>query len=313
LHRSIFTFEAIARLRKNVTQKQADADILQISRRLAKEYPDTNDGRSLILTPLREHVIGGTRPALYLLTAAVLAVLLVACANLANLMIGRVTAREQELAICAALGASRSRLIRRLLVESMLMVGMGGIAGIVLAGMLLPQITERLASRVPGVAAISLNAPVLLFATLACLLTGIVSGLFPARVLWRQTQLNARAQRRKEKMRKGLVVTEIALSCVLLAGAILLGSSFFSLMRVRTGFDSTELLTFQIRLSESRYETRKQVAHILSEFTERIAALPGVKRATATSSMPFSGHNTGTAVWIEGRMPAAGGQPPESR
>jgi putative ABC transport system permease protein len=227
-------------------------------------------------------------------------------------MIGRVTAREQELAVCAALGASRGRLIRRLLVESMLMVSMGGLAGVVLAGLSLPQITERLASRVPGAAAISLNAPVLLFAVVACLLTGIVSGVLPARVLWRQTELNAKAQSRKEKMRKGLVVTEIAVSCVLLAGAILLGSSFLSLMRVRTGFDSTELLTFQIRLSKSRYETRKQIAHTLSEFTQRIAALPGVKSATATSSMPFSGHNTGTAVWIEGRMPPSG-QPPESR
>ncbi len=320
-HRSVFTLEAIARLRKNVTFKRAEADILQISRRLAKEYPDTNAGRSLVITPLREFVIGGTRPALLLLMAAVVAVLLVVCANLANLMIGRVAAREQELAVCAALGASRGRLIRRLLVESLLMVGIGGAAGVFLAWLLLPQITERLASRVPGAAGISLNAPVLIFAILACLITGIASGLLPARFLWRRNRSSetlhveghATAGSGPARMRKGLVVTEIALSCVLLAGAILLGSSFLSLMRVRTGFDTQELLTFQIRLSESRYETRKQVAHTLSEFTQGIAALPGVQRATATSSLPLSGHNTGTAMWIEGRMPPAGHQPPELR
>ncbi|MCI0603088.1 ABC transporter permease [bacterium] len=319
--RSIFTFEAIARLRKNVTQEQAEADILHISRRLAEKYPDTNGDRSLVMTPLRDHVVGGARPALYLLMAAVVAVLLVACANLANLMIGRVTAREQELAICAALGASRGRLIRRLLVESMLMTGMGGFAGVVLAWLLLPQITERLASQIPGAAATSLNAPVLLYAILACLLTAIVSGLLPARRLisgGRASVLangegRASAGTARARMRKGLVVTEIALSCVLLAGAILLGSSFLSLMRVRTGFDSTELLTFQIRLSESRYETRKQVAQTANEFAQRIAALPGVKKATATGSLPLSGHNTGTAMWIEGRMPPAGRQPPELR
>lgn len=318
LHRSVFMFEAIARLKKNVTQSRAEADLAQISQRLAREYPDTNGDRLLLLTALREHMIGSARPALYLLTAAVLLVLLVACANLANLMIGRVTAREQELAVCAALGASRHRMIRRLVVESTLMVALGGIAGILLASLLLPYVTMRLASQLPAIASMKLNVPVLIFASATCLVTGLISGLLPARLLWRGN-VNLHAEGRstarggRARLRKGIVVTEIALSSVLLTGAILLGSSFLSLMRVQTGFDSGKLLTFQIRLSESRYETRKQVAQTMSRLTEKIAELHGVERATVTSSLPFSGHNTGTAVWIEGRMPPPGKQPPEAR
>jgi putative ABC transport system permease protein len=321
LHRSVFMFEAIARIRKNTTQQQAENDLLLISQRLAKDHPDTNGSRSIRMTQLSEYITAGSRPALYLLTAAVLVLLLAACANLANLMIGRMAAREKELSICAALGASRLRLLRRLLIESMLMVGLGGVAGIALARALLPLITERLAAQAPGVSTISLNAPVMLFAVIVCLMTGTISGILPARPLWSRKQSNHTLSRDarttagsgQAKLRKSLVVFEIAVSCVLLAGAILLSNSFLSLMRVHLGFDSEELLTFQVRLSESRYETRKQVAQTMSEFTRRIAAIPGVKNAAATSSLPLTGHNTGTAVWVEGRMPSAGKQPPEAR
>ena len=318
LYRSVFMMEAIARLRTGVTQKQAESDLAYISNQLAEMYPETNGNRALVMTPLKDQMTGSVRSALHLLMAAVVAVLLVACANLANLLIGRITARDQELAVRVALGASRLRLIRQLLAESVLMVGIGGIAGIALAWAVLPQITQHLASRVPNAPGIHLNAPVLLFAIGVCLITGIASGLLPARVLWRNRNAGLHGAARgfsgdRARMRKGLVVTEIALSCVLLAGAILLGSSFLSLMRVPIGFDSGKLLTFQIRLSESRYETRKQIAQTFRAFTERMGALSGVERSTVTSSLPLSGHNSGTAVWIEGRMPASGGQPPESR
>ena len=320
VHRSTFTFESIARLQKNVNFKKAEAETLQISRQLAQKNPDTNTNRFLIMTPLREYVLGGALPALHLLIAALVAILLVACSNLSNLMIGRITERDQELTIRAALGAPSSRLIRQLILESILVVGIGGLGGVFIAWFLLPQMTERLASHVPDATSIGINAPVMSFTILVCLITGIASALIPARALWRRdgtTNLNegsrASAGIQRARMRKALVVTELALSCVLLAGAILLGSSFLSLMRVRLGFDSTKLLTFEITLSDTRYETRKQIARTLSEFTQRIAALPGVERATATGSLPLSGNNTSTSVWIEGRLPPSGIQPPEVR
>jgi len=312
--------EMIARLRSGVSQEKAQAELTQISAGLADKYRDTNSGRALVFTPLREQIVGRARPALYLLMAAVGAVLLAACVNLSNLMMGRMSAREQELAVRAALGASRFRLLRQLLVESTLLVGLGGAAGILLARWFLPRLMGMIDTRLPGAETMGIHAEALGFAVLLSLLTGVASGLLPARALWqsrREENLHgagrATAGANRARLRKSLVVAEIALSSMLLAGAGLLGSSLLALLNVRPGFDPSGLLTFKLTLSDSRYQTRAQIAATLTQLTQRIEQLPGVTRATVTGSLPLGNNNIGTSVWVEGRILPAGQQPPMAR
>ena len=318
--RSIFTMEVVARLRAGVSRARAEAELAQISRGLAEKYPDTNSERTIVMTPLREQVVGGLRAALYLLMAAVGAVLLVACANLANLMVGRMAAREQELAVRAALGASRGRLVRQLLAESTLLVATGGALGVLLAWRLMPQFTAMLESRFGGAEKIQLDVTAVVYAVLLSAIAGVASGVLPARSLWhgrREEVLHGAGRSTsgagRSRTRKILVVAEIALSCVLLAGAALLGGSLLALLRVPLGFDPANMVTFQVTLSSSRYQTRAQVAQSLENLKQELERLPGVTRATVSGSLPLSGHNTGTAVFIEGRMPPVGQQPPTSR
>jgi len=318
--RSIFTFEVIARRKPGVNLAQAQNELTQIARGLEEKYPDTNHGRALAFTPLVEQVVGGARPALLLLMAAVGAVLLAACVNLANLMIGRLAAREQELAVRAALGASRGRLARQLLVESLLLVSLGGAAGVLLAWRLLPHISAMVDGRMYGAESIALNPQALLFALLVSVAAGIASGLLPARALWHKRREEclhgagrSSASAGRSRMRKALVVAEIALSSVLLVGAGLLGSSLLALLRVPPGFDPTQMVTLQLSLSATRYQTRADVARALNAITDRIRQLPGVTAATVTGSLPFSGHSSGTSVWVEGRTLPVGQQPPTAR
>jgi len=318
--RSIFTFEVLARRKPGVSLVQAQNELAQIARGLAEKYRDTNHGRGLVFTPLLDQIVGGTRPALLLLMAAVGAVLLAACVNLANLMIGRLAAREQELAVRTALGASRGRLARQLLAESLLLVTLGGAAGVLVAWRLLPQISAMVDGRMFGAASIALNPQALAFALLLSLAAGVVSGLLPARALWhsqREESLHgagrSSAGTRRTRLRKGLVVTEIALSSLLLVGAGLLGTSLLALLRVSPGFDPAQMVTLQLSLSPTRYQTRADVARALTAITERLRQLPGVTGATVTGSLPFSGHSSGTAVWVEGRTLPVGQQLPTAR
>ncbi len=319
-HRSIFAMETVVRLRAGVSWESAQAELNQISAGLAQKYPDTNTGRTLALTPLTEILASEARPALCLLMAAVGAVLLAVCVNLANLMIGRVTAREQELAVRVALGAARWRLLRQLLAESLMLVTLGGAAGTLLAWWFTPRLIAALGVALPSTVETKADPAVLGFGLALSLISGIASGLLPARSIWLKkfdaclhATARSTAGKSRSRLRKGLVVAEVTLSCVLLVGAGLLLSSFLALLNVQPGFDPARLLTFQLTLSNSRYETRAQVAQTLSDLTGNIERLPGVRRATVTGSLPMSGNNSGTEVRVEGRALAPGQQPPTAR
>jgi putative ABC transport system permease protein len=290
--------DVIGRLKVGVTMAAAGADVRQIAARLAAAYPRTNDGSTARIVSLRDALVGDVRPALMILLGAVGLVLLVACANVASLMLVRGLARQRELAIRTAMGASRARLVRALLVESLLLATVGGLVGVLLAVWGTSLIAHLQASGIPFLSATRVDGPVLAFAATVTLVTGLLFGVLPAWQVSSARDVEARLKdesrgasggRSKARTRNALVVAELALALVLLAGAGLLLRSFVRLSQVDLGMDPEHVLTFQLSLPDAKYPEASESAEFVRALRERIDALPGVATSAAVFGLPLSG------------------------
>jgi putative ABC transport system permease protein len=309
------SLQVIARLKPGATLTQAQAEMTTIAARLEQQYGFANAGAGVKLVSLHTAVVGNVRPALMILLGAVGCVLLIACANVANLLLARDSVRGRELAVRAALGAGRGRILRQLLTENLLLFGLGGGLGLVMAGWSIWMLTGLLPEDMPRVSEIRLDAQVFRFACGLTLLTGFCFGLLPA---WQASRTNLAGAMKEggrgagegalgQPIRNALIVAEVALSLLLLVGAGLLLQSFRQLLAVNPGFDPRQVLTAEISLSSARYDDAPRQSAFFSAALERIAALPGVQSAALTSILPFI--NDGSFA-IEGRAQPAPGERP---
>ncbi|HEX5706320.1 MAG TPA: ABC transporter permease, partial [Pyrinomonadaceae bacterium] len=306
----------VARLKPGVELAQAQAELDAVAARLAEEYPDKNAGRGASLVPAYEAIVGDIRPALLTLLAAVGFVLLIACANVANLMLARAASRRKEIAVRTALGASRWRIMRQLLTESLLLSLAGGAVGLLLAWWGVDVLSAAVPADIPRVKEIALDRNVLFFTLGVSVLTGLVFGIAPALQASRPDFSEALKEGgrgsaegfRSNRLRGLLVVTEVALSLVLLVGAGLLIRSFRSLQAVSPGFDARDALTAGVALSTTKYREEAQQAAFFERVMERVAALPGVEAAGGVEPLPMSGNGWQTSFDIEGRPAAPPGE-----
>jgi putative ABC transport system permease protein len=284
----------LARLKSGITLPEANADINTIASRLQQQYPDSNADATVRLVPLHEQIVGNYQRSLLVLLAAVSLVLLIAAANIANMLLARAAARKRELAIRMALGASRIRIVRQLLTESLLLSAFGGIGGLLLAvwGV---QLLARLSSAgLPRANEIAIDVRALLFTAAVSLLTGLAFGVFPALQSSRPHSGEAlkgegrTTTAKRQRARNLLVVSEVALSLILLVGAGLLIRSFLALQSVDPGFNSANILTMRLNLSGPKAKSGTQAIAFQSQLLERIKALPGVQSAATRSFVPIT-------------------------
>ncbi|UCD23970.1 MAG: ABC transporter permease [Gemmatimonadota bacterium] len=309
-------FRALGRLAAGVTITEADAEMSTIAVRLAEQYPETNDGWGIRLVHLHEQVVGSVRPMLLVFLGAVGFVLLIGCANVANLLLARSSGRRRELAVRTALGASRGRLLRLLLSESVLLAVAGGGAGLLLAVWAVSTFVSLAPGSIPRLDEVAIDGRVLGFALLVSLLTSLVFGLLPS---LQATSLNLNEELKEGDrasssgrlgIRSLLVVSQVALALMLLIGAALLTQSFATLLRWKPGFDQSNLLTVWLLASTGKYESADQVSLVFEQAVEEVGALPSVESVGRTSAGPlFGGRETDEFV-IEGRpLPAPGDGP----
>lgn len=303
----------IGRLQPGATLAQAQRHMDDIARELAAQYPE-NEGWHLRLLPYRDVVVGNVGPVLLVLLGAVGLVLLIACGNVASLLLARASARSGEMAVRTALGASRNRLVRQLLTESGLLGVVAGLGGLVLGHYLLVGVRAMGDGMLPRLAEVEIDGVVLAFTFVISLVTSLVFGAAPALHVIRSDLAStmkslgkASAARRGVSTRDVLVVAQVALSFVLLAGAGLLVRSLWRLQRVETGFDASHLLTGEVSLPRTRYADRAANRAFWDQFLERVRAVPGVESAAATTILPLRGGGD-TYFYIEGQPPATDAQ-----
>ncbi len=309
---------AVGHLRPGVSLAQAKAEAATIASQLAEAYPKENAGRLARLQYFRDLLVSDVRPMLLLLFAAVGVILVIACANLANLLLARGLARQKEIAVRAALGASRWRLIRQLLTETTIIGLVGGVGGLLLAHWGLYALLKLPQNFVDANEA-TLDSRVLLFALAVSLITGWLFGLVPALQLARpelQSSLKEGARgsgegSRWNRVRGGFVVAQVALSLVLLVSAGLLIRSFDKLLRVDVGFKPERLLSLEYRLPRSKYKEAAGQWNFHRQVMERIQEVPGVQSVSLVRGLPFSGNGGSTAIVLPDREPPAKGQEPE--
>ena len=307
---------AVARLKPGVSLTQARADLDTLQARLIEQYKEFNTGWGLTVTPLREQFAGELRPALRVLLGAVGFVLLIACANVANLLLARAAARRKEIAVRAALGASRFSIVRQLLIESLLLALLSGAAGLLLAWWGVEMLVRFSPPELGALQSTGLNAPVLGFTGLVALLTGVIFGLLPAleasNINLGETLKEAgRAlggAARSQRLRSGLVVAEVALALVLLIGAGLLLRSFQHLQAAGTGFNAENVLTLRVSLPGRRYSEDPKIINFFTQAAAQMQALPGVESAGAINFLPFAGPGAGTKFEVAGKPKALPGQ-----
>jgi putative ABC transport system permease protein len=303
-NRQLRIFRAVAHLKPGVSAVQAQAEMDLISQRLQQEYPDTNTNARIILTTLYQRIVGNVEPVLWLLLATVGFILLIACANVANLMLARTAARERELAIRSALGAGRGRLMRQLLTESLLLSIIGGLAGLLFAMWGIDLLPSLNPADLPRLTAIGINSSVLLFTLGISVLTGSLFGLAPA---LQMSNLNRSLKEggrgtlgdpRGKRLRAALVVIEIALSLVVLIGAGLLVKSMVRLLQVDPGFGAENLLTANVALVQFKDPQRR--AAVQREIIDRISQIPGVQAAGGGTGLPPNNAGRGTRFAVQG-------------
>jgi putative ABC transport system permease protein len=312
---SIF-ISTVAKLRDGVSVEQAAAEVSTVTARLSAQYPETNTGRRTRVVSLHEDLVGQTRPALLILLGAVGLVLLIACANVANLLLSRAAARGREIAVRTALGATRARVVRQLLTESMLLSFAGGGAGLVLAVWGVDAIVKLSPANVPRLAETSVDARVFIFALGVSVLTGVVFGLAPA-LAASKTDLagslkeggrSGSAGVARGRMRSALVVTEIALALVLLVGAGLLLRSFRNLLTTDPGYSPERVLAVTVAINSKRFTDGPARAAYFRDAVGRIEGLPGVEAAGLTRLLPLGRSDIFNTFNIAGRPPFAPGE-----
>ncbi len=287
----------IARLKDGVTIEQARVEMDAISAQLEAEIPDANRNVRALVTRVQDQVVQNIRPALLLLTGAVALVLLIACANVANLLLARAVGRQKEIAVRFALGASRLRIVRQLIVESLVLAVAGGGAGLLVASWAVAFLAAAPVAGVPRIHNIAVEWPVVYFALALSALTGIVFGLVPAiqasqlpiREALNEEGRGGSGSVRHRKIRSVLVVAEVALALALLVGAGLLLRSFSTLTRVDPGFNTTNLLVVNLPLSPRKYGDSTVRTAAVDAIVKRVQALPGVQGAALTTTLPMAG------------------------
>jgi predicted permease len=299
--------DVIARLKPGVTIKQAQSAMNAIAKRLEEQYPDSNRNNGVMLIPFQEEVLGDITPAVRILFGAVAFVLLIACANVANLMLVRTAGRQKEFAVRSALGASRKRIIRQLITESALLGMLGGVAGSLLAIWAIHLIKRFSPVNIPAYIQIGIDSRVLFFSMVISFITGLLIGLFSAIHATRnapQESLKDAAvqstETRSSKTTRGiLVISETALALILLVGAGLMIQSLKQMQQIPIGFKKDHLLTMLLSLPEQKYSEGRSVAFFKS-VNEKVGSLPAVQSETVSSDIPFGGASSAYIVTMEG-------------
>ncbi len=306
--RGAHLLDVAGRLKPGVTANQSQADLDVIAHNLAAQFPNTNRHFvGAVVTPELESLVGDTRPALRILFGAVVFVLLIACANVAGLLLARSSRRRSEFAVRTALGASRNQIVRQMLVESVALGLLGGAIGVTMASGLLRVLLGLVPSDVPRLGQVSIDGNVLAFATLISVITGLLFGVLPA---WRTSRVNPSSAMRdgnrtstqgrgQHRLQNSLVVAETAVGLVLLVGSGLLIHSFVRVLQVDPGFDRKNVLIASLSLPDSRY-TRSQQTQFYQQLLARVRALPGVKSASAGWPLPLSTSGMQISFDIEG-------------
>jgi putative ABC transport system permease protein len=289
-----------ARLKAGVDLKQAQAEMDTISSRLQQQYPVDDAGWGAVVVPLREELVGDVRPALLVLLGAVAFVLLIACANVANLTLAKTWGRKKEIAIRTVLGASRGRVLRQVLSETMMLSLAGGVLGVFLARVIVSLIVANFSDELPRFWEVGVDGWVLAFTLVISIFTGVLAGLAPA---WRLTKTNLNEAMKQglgktdsdsggNRTRSVLVVSEVALSLVLLIGAGLMVRSLWNLRSVKPGFDAQNVLTMTLAIPDAKYKEPYQKAGFYKQVLERVRVLPGVESVGAITSLPLTGGST---------------------
>ena len=301
-------FRVIARVKAGVSIEQSQQEMSAIAEQLGRQYPQTNDGIGAVVTPLREHLVGHLRLALYILFAAVALVLLIACANVAGLLLVRAAERRREFAMRAALGAARGRLQRQLMIESLLLSLPGGMGGLLLSKWLIDVIVTLSPASLP-LRQIELNLPVLAFALGVSVLTAMIFGLAPA---WQATRIDLQTVLKdggrtesgsgRQRLRQALVVAEMALAIVVLIGAGLLVRSFVTLQQADPGFRAQSGLALEIQLG--RRSPAERIVYF-DQVLENVASLPGVEAVAMSSALPFHDNQVALQTAVQMIEPAA--------
>jgi len=300
----------MGRLKKGVSMTQAQADTNLIAAQLEQQYPDSNLGWSLRLIPLREILVGESRTMLFILFGAVGFVLLIACANVANLLLVRAAARQKEIAMRTALGASRLRIIRQMITESLLLSIVGGALGALLAMAGVKLLVSLSQDNIPRTANVKIDATVLAFTLFISLVTGLLFGLAPALRTMKENLVDALKDGMrggasdatlKNRTRSLLVVFESAVAVMLLIGAGLLIRSLVALQGVEPGFDPNNVLTLRVDLPRQKYDTPDKTSNFFQQLETRVASLPGVEAVGSTTELPLSGQANDMPFTVEGR------------
>jgi predicted permease len=308
--RAAHNYRVIGRLRHGVTLEQARADLLGIARRLEQQYPVTNNDKLVALMPLKDQLVGNSRQTMYVLLAAVVFVLLIACANVANLLLSRATSRGREMVVRTAVGAGRWRLVRQLLIESLTLGMLGGAAGVLLAYGGVRMLMAFAPADLPRVEEIDVDRIALVFSMLVSLVSSLVFGLAPALQVSRIRHLAESLRQggkgsalggRAGRMRHAFVVVEVALAVVLVVGAGLLGRSLAALASVDVGFDAERVLVLRTTVPIVSFEpaTFERSAAFYLQALDEIRSLPGVSAAGAVTSLPTRVGSTG-GYWVQG-------------
>jgi putative ABC transport system permease protein len=300
--------EVIGRLKPGVTLQSAQAEMETIAARLAQQYPDFNTRIGAFVNPLDEEIVGDMKPALLILLGAVAFVLLIACANVANLLLARAAVRQKEIALRLALGADRARLTQQLLVESVLLSLLGGIVGLGLAYAGLHVLTQFIPGDLAQADSIAIDAKVLAFTLGIAIVTGLAFGLAPAsqasnfdlNETLKEGSRDSSAGVRGKRLRSAMVVAEVAVSFILLIGAGLLINSFIHLRNLDPGFRADHLLVMNLDLSDVRYPDNPRRVAFFDEVVRRVQALPGVRSVAVAGNLPLVYHGDSMTIGVEG-------------
>jgi putative ABC transport system permease protein len=307
-----FYLDMVGRLKRGVTIEQAKSDLNRIARQLATQHPKLYEGRGANVIPLKDSIVGDVRPALLLLMATVGCVLLIACVNVANLLVARAAARQGEIATRAALGASSARIVRQLLTESLVLAGAGAVGGVLIALWARDIIVRLTPADVPRISDVAINGSVLGFALLLTAATGVAFGLVPALLATRRALRDSIAAGRKgtvasarRPLRAAMVIAQLALSLALLTGAGLLARTFWKLTSVAPGFDASNVMTMEVVLPRAKYPEPAQRSAFFSQVLEILERNPQVIAVGGATNLPLSNTNMTFGFFREGMVPGS--------